>query len=127
MLGAGDGQRSFVVGGAASSPTLVQQRGSSCADPAKPAGVGCSWASGFFPSLPNPRLGMIAGALVAGPGAEDALEARRAADGNRVSLADNAGFLGVLAGLQATGTNVRSCDTLNGLYAQVIAGRPTLA
>jgi hypothetical protein len=124
MIGAGADEHSYVVGVGSNAPLMVQHRRSSCPAPTEDAAASaangglptCDWSSGFFPSLPNPRLDLIKGALVAGPTIGDQLEARRAADGNRVSMADNAGFIGALAGLRATETNVRSCEALNGVW-----------
>jgi hypothetical protein len=78
-------RRLLQVGVGRNFPTLIQHRASSCPAPApipvpegsEPASSladittatqpNCDWASGFYPSRDNPKLQLIAGALVSGP------------------------------------------------------------
>lgn len=142
MLGANQGIRSFVVGFGVNSPTIVQHRASSCDD-----GTLCTWVSrgqgpgvmlsvpdtptlgsrhaqdaGFFPSIPNPRLEEVQGALVWGPstpGKDTYLGSSRRSDDTRIRLEDQVGFTGLLAGLQSHGVTQSVCFLGHGLYQRL--------
>ena len=112
MLGGNQGVNSFVVGVGINPPEILQHAASSCLPEDK-----CDWDSGFFPSLANPSLGLVEGALVWGPSnGTDTYDGRRVADDTRTRLEDNAGFTGLLAGLISTQTNVNSCFSGHGYY-----------
>ena len=70
--------------------------------------------SGYWAGTPNPRLDLVAGALVWGPGASDEYNNTRQSDSTRVTVHGTAPLTGVLAGLEATSTGLRSCQMLHG-------------
>ncbi|KAJ9512105.1 hypothetical protein QJQ45_012739 [Haematococcus lacustris] len=133
MLGSGHGERSYVVGMGSKSPTIVQHRESSCpappTDPDSGASTGssretqsCTWNSGYYPFSPNPQLHLVTGALVSGPGLYDEFDASRTSPQTRVTTVDNAAFPGVLAGLADSGTTLRSCEGLHGVWQRYVVG-----
>ena len=98
------------------SPTRVPDRPSSCpADPAR----ACDFQNALYPGLANPRLDLIAGALVAGPNLDDSFVDDRLANGTRVGADMNAAFLAAMAGIMATNTDVKTCGQLSGVYEDV--------
>ncbi|KAJ9506848.1 hypothetical protein QJQ45_020227, partial [Haematococcus lacustris] len=122
MLGLGSEQNSYVVGYGTNPPTIVQHRDSSC--PAGPAE--CSWSSGFYPNTPNPQLQLIQGALVAGPGLRDDYVQSRANNQTAVSVVNNVAFTGLLAALTDTGTTLRSCEGLHGVWQRYVIGEKNI-
>ncbi|GFH18988.1 uncharacterized protein HaLaN_15873 [Haematococcus lacustris] len=118
MLGTGPGESSYVVGNGNNPPTIVQHRDSSCS----PGSVSCSWSSGYYPNTPNPQLQLIHGALVAGPGLHDDYTSSRANNQTQVSAVNNAAFTGLLAALTDTGTTLRTCEGLHGVWQRYVTG-----
>lgn len=115
ILGTGADESSYVVGLGPNPPKVVQHRQSSC-----PAEGSCSW-SHFYVTHPNPQLNLIKGALVAGPhNSKDEVTYDRKSSDMRVTLHENVGFVGMLAGLETTGTHVKSCEQFHGVYQKVL-------
>jgi hypothetical protein len=110
---------SFIVGfgkGGYKRPTRIPDRPSSCpVDVNQP----CTFESAFFPGLPNPQLGLIAGALVAGPDMYDNFVDDRTSNATRVGADMNAAFMAAMAGILGTGTDVKTCGQLSGVYEDV--------
>ncbi|KAG1680162.1 hypothetical protein FOA52_000275 [Chlamydomonas sp. UWO 241] len=132
MLGGRQDVRSYVVGYGPSPPKIVQHRGSSCVPPwalnttSATEVEPCTWDTGFFPSMPNPGLSSIAGALVWGPSdGTDAYDDDRRSSDTRVTLEDNVGFTGLLAGLAENNIGIESCYLGHGVYQRYFppAGR----
>ncbi|GAX85347.1 hypothetical protein CEUSTIGMA_g12764.t1, partial [Chlamydomonas eustigma] len=129
MLGGNQGVNSFVVGYGDDAPTIVQQMASSC-PPAGPSSnqsnqsldILCSWDSGFFPSIANPRLDLVKGALVWGPSKwTDAFpDTSRLSDDTRVRLEDNVGFTGLLAGLESKRVDINTCFLGHGVWQKFV-------
>ena len=141
VLGGNQGVPSYVVGYGPNPPTIVQQMASSCEPqpPISPAvnistdanasyiagaqqSPRCNWFSGFFPGVPNPRLDLIQGALVWGPGegSDHYRGSSRRYDDTRVRLEDNVGFTGLLAGLTAEAVDINSCFLGHGVWQRYI-------
>ncbi|KAG1680163.1 hypothetical protein FOA52_000276 [Chlamydomonas sp. UWO 241] len=123
MLGGRQDIRSYVVGYGPSPPEIVQHRWSSCVPPwalDNTSGTKvepCTWDTGFFPSMPNPSLSSIAGALVWGPSdGTDAYDDDRRSSDTRVTLEENVGFTGLLAGLAENKIGIESCYLGHGVY-----------
>ncbi len=108
----GRGGRSYVVGFGPKAPQRVQHMESSCAS----GEGGCDWASGFYAGLPNPRMQLVEGALVAGPDLRDAFPDSRASPSARVGVHYNAPFSGLLAALLQEGMQSKACGQLRGIY-----------
>ena len=145
-LGVLQSGRSFVVGYSATGdtnyPSIVQQRASSCPASASTAqqqqlplttsGVSssattaCTWASAFYPSIANPQLQQVFGAMVAGPDAGDAYVPVRSSNDTTIFMQDQVAFTGTLAGLGATGTSLRSCELEHGVWQKYVTGSTKL-
>jgi len=99
-----------------------QHQASSCRAPSAAGAAGlssCSWSNGFFAGLDNPRLELATGALVAGPDRHGNYHDDRTQAGARVGTYFNGAWVSSLAGLKATGTDVKSCGQLQGVYQQI--------
>ncbi|GFH21736.1 uncharacterized protein HaLaN_19098 [Haematococcus lacustris] len=79
-------------------------------------------ATGYYPNTPNPQLQLIHGALVAGPGLHDDYTSSRANNQTQVSAVNNAAFTGLLAALTDTGTTLRTCEGLHGVWQRYVTG-----
>ena len=144
-LGVLQSGRSFVVGYSATGdtnyPSIVQQRASSCPASTSTAqlhvitstssgaladSTACTWASAFYPSVANPQLQQVFGAMVAGPDAGDAYVPVRSSNDTTIFMQDQVAFTGTLAGLGATGTSLRSCELEHGVWQKYVTGSTKL-
>lgn len=96
--------------------TRVPDRESSCpADANQP----CNFFNGYFPGLPNPQLGLVTGALVAGPNLDDTFTDSRTSNNTRVGADYQTSFLAAMSGLLDMGVDVKTCGQLQGVYNDV--------
>ncbi|KAK9785110.1 hypothetical protein WJX73_006875 [Symbiochloris irregularis] len=95
----GDKTDSLMVGNGRNPPTHVQNRAASCPDPP----TACNAASAFNVTTPNPHV--LTGAVVEFGSYSDSFQDVRTNNDSRVSVENNAGITGALAGLvNAPGT-----------------------
>ena len=117
LLGVNKGKQSFIVdyvqGEARQAPKQPKHQASSC-----PAQGLCDWDSGYGSKNPNPRLELVKGGLVAGVDLSEAYPEDRSSPKARVGTHYQAPWLGLLAGLIQTNTNVMSCGQ-SGVYQKV--------
>jgi hypothetical protein len=126
LLGDNQQHMSYLVGDpmwpAERAVRRPQNQASSCRAPSAAGAAGlssCSWSNGFFAGLDNPRLELATGALVAGPDRHGNYHDDRTQAGARVGTYFNGAWVSSLAGLKATGTDVKSCGQLQGVYQQI--------
>ena len=118
LLGVNKQRQSFLVdyarGHAKQAPTQPKHQASSCPPPDQP----CDWDSGYKLRNANPRMDLVRGALVGGVGLDESYPELRESPSARVGTHYQAPWLGLLAGLVQTNTNVMSCGQ-QGVYQKV--------
>jgi hypothetical protein len=110
---------SYIVGFGNSGfhrPTRVPDRESSCpVDQNEP----CNFQNAYFPGLPNPQLGLVTGAVVAGPNFDDSFWDDRTSNNTRIGADYQTSFLAAMSGVLDLGVDVKTCGQLQGVYMDV--------
>jgi hypothetical protein len=120
LLGVNKQRQSFIVnyaeGNAHQAPRQPQHQASSCPAPDQE----CSWDN-YGATRRNPRMELVEGALVAGVNLDESYPEDRKSPRARVGTHYQAPWVGLLAGLLQTNTNVMSCGQ-QGVYQKVRQG-----
>jgi hypothetical protein len=109
----------YVVGFGKDWPKRPYHKAASCPDLSTGAAM-CNWDTGYANAGPNFHL--LLGAMVNGPGVDGKYVDSRQTEnwGNRVSLLNNAGFVGAVAGLAAGHVSEAKCYQGYGIIQETI-------